>query len=367
MGFDTSYLLNKKLTVEQSYLNGNFGFTPISGADEVIFFNIDNGLFLRSGTKVLKSTDKGITKIEVLDVGVGSIPFSMFINASGIGFLFTQKTNGDASMYKTTDRGATWTLIDTSATGLNLDPFAPPYPTGIANFNSNWIINEYRGGSYSGNLRLIGSFDGGNTWYVIISLAVPSEIRHWHNVQYINRIERFVATTGDNNGQIRWYMSPSSNGTGTWINITVPQLQSMRTVKFVDVGGRLFWVSDGIGSNSGIYSTKFDNTTTVITEADVTLHLPQNQPGLGIANMGNFIFASFGHEAYVYGDWNSYLYCSRDYGETWDIIKREPKTKGVYKMGGFSLLWGPDKDGEIYLNCVDSKDGVKIYRVEHSY
>ena len=349
-------------SIPQSYITPHFEFIPIENVDSVKSAN-QYGVFFTQDTKLYKSTDYGETKTEVLDVGVGNIVFSMLVPGA-VGIAFAQKTNGTGIMYRTADYGDTWSVIDTSATGADIDPFYPPYYTGIANQATNWIFGEYRGGTFTADVRVFGAHVNDlAAWNVKITKASPGEVRHWHNVEYLyTPYERFVVTSGDLNAQLTWFQSPTSNGTGIWEQLTLtPTDQRVRVTKILMLGDKLIWGSDSTGDvTGGVWEGVYDPVAKTISSVNRLLY--HNKTSLSIVKSGSLVLVSFFNEAVV--DFAGYLYSSLDGGQTWCLESREPVDLSA-TIGGFSQIMGPDKAGYFYLQGKYLVSGVNVYRLSY--
>ena len=106
------------------------------------------------------------------------------------------------------------------------------------------------------DLNVYYSNDNGATWKSVMTKNHPSDIWHFHSVDFINSIngkEEWLVTTGDSGKDVRWY---SSNNDGTsWRQIVGNFSDEEGAQKFRTLGVRLIapetyiWSSDSNSEN----------------------------------------------------------------------------------------------------------------------
>lgn len=235
-----------------------------------------------------------------------------------------------------------------AANGVNftqtLDGFLSPLAGGIAYDGDAIVFGEY---DQVGTKRgLWHSANAGQTWAKVFDGDI--NIRHFHSVDKIGSV--WIATSGDNDAQVRWYQS--NNGT-TWtiINNTGGD-QAYRTLGVVATvngvssgipGTRLMWAGDS-GGQLGVFSAE------VGAEPYIRRHISLPNRAYAVEGSGAEVLIGVVAEDRNVGSLGR-LYVTKDCGETF----QEDMTWKVAqdKTGGVHAIIGPDFDGNYYLTLKD--------------
>jgi hypothetical protein len=241
-----------------SYFQTNLsGPSLVFKTDAYTWRGVGNGkIYVANGTKLLLSTDGGVIFTEVSDIGP-DFYVSAFVGVTNA-IAFTD--GGD--VYYSYDF-TTFVQSDTTAFGLVKGPLY----RGISEHNGVTCFGEYGTDvDVPGPYRIFRSVDGGQTWAIAYSLTNPTDIRHWHTVNWLNGYGQFLATSGDTDGAMGWYRSTDGS---TWTHdTTIPSTQPYRTLNVVDRDdGWIEWGSDTIAASSpAIYKANpADVSGTIVT------------------------------------------------------------------------------------------------------
>ncbi len=230
---------------------------------------------------------------------------------------------------------------------------AAPYYSGVSLLPGQAvdtaIFGEYTA-SFTGSCKLWKSTDAGKTWAT--SLDVQTSIRHFHTTAYCRHVTYggMLATSGDVDEQIQWWLS-SDWGTN-WTKIVdggsqdVLDPQNFRTIGQVfDEDANVFWGTDNdYNDMTAIYKAPLNNPlqkTKVFDMAGVCY---------GIRQAGG-IFVAISKPSSVQGNTASYIYCSQDSGKTWDVVMKELPLAitPTNNPSGFNRIIGPDCFGRFYI------------------
>jgi hypothetical protein len=230
---------------------------------------------------------------------------------------------------------------------------AAPYYSGVSllpgNAVDSAIFGEYKA-SFTGSCKLWKTTDAGQTW--TISLDVQTNIRHFHTSAYCRHATYggMLATSGDVDEQIQWWLS--SDWGNNWTKILdgadegVLNSQSYRTVGQVfDEDANVYWGTDNdYNDMTSVYKAH------ISTPLQKTKILDMAGVCYGIRQAGG-IFVAISRTSAVQGNAASYIYCSQDSGKTWDIVTKElPITiTPTGTLSGFSRIFGPDCFGRFYI------------------
>lgn len=312
--------------------------TVLAAISKNVYVSIDGGV-----TYTLKSSISGITGVESNDyITKGRI--SLWDDSKII--IFTN--NG--LVLVSTNSGTSWTLCDLSAFSSEY-AILPPFYNDYLWIGNVVLFGEY-GITQNRPYRVFRSDDNGTTWSVVLSKENPSEIRHWHNMDYMIYSDKIILTSGDENNNVRWFISADKGATWTEVEGINYQIYSQRyrTLRIMEVAyNKIMWGADSVSKISEICIADLDNivaTTEVLTDLNKTI--------FGIQKNGQDILAITCTETTDFQDGLATLYISRDNGKS---FKRCLETKALHGgAGGFRACLGINENGE-YLVHVTNIDG----------
>ena len=266
------------------------------------------------------------------------------VHTTQIGIILAFTSNRPSRLFRSTDGGTSWTepIVDSGG-------WIQPFPQGVGSNGNTIIMGEWTLSDFPYS-RLFKSTDGGQTWTVLMSLAQPSEVRHWHTSQYLGE-GIWLATTGDyseghhylDNGenQVHWYISYDNGATFSEVEGVD---QRHRTLYAHLLGGTdLMWSADGVpGEQYGaIYKAPLSNPL----EVEVVFHLGKTSWGLA-GGSGRYIAVT----SLEPGDTDNLTnaYSSIDGGKTWQLESYHRAKEGD-NFVGYRFPMGPDNDGNIYV------------------
>lgn len=252
--------------------------------------------------------------------------------------------------YYYSDDAITYTKVSYSSAGIQ----AAPYYTGVSLMPPNQIdtaiFGEYTNHtSYEAgeHCYLWKTTDAGHTWTKVFDIT--TDIRHIHTVTYLRNktYGGVLATSGDKDNQVQWWHSPDF-GT-TWNNIVdgssndVTNPQDYRSLGQVfDEDGNVYWSVDN--DYNDITSVYKAHITTPLNKTKV---LDVCGIGYGLKRAGNImIMNSVPSISGLQPVTASFVYCSLDGGEHWDIVLID---KGLSDNNRLSRVIGPDAFGRFYL------------------
>ena len=289
---------------------------------------------------------------------VGNIPFTPSDNEYiSAGHILTNEVmiffTSTGNMYRSTDGGKNFTQLDMSSFGKII----PPLFHGVASvYGHTCIFAEYPTGSVTGDIRVFRSNDYGATWKVVLTQKRPEEISHFHSVHYDEMTGKWIITSGDEDPQIRWWISTDG---GTVFNLVLggnsgikaDQRHRLCNMIFTDIN-EVMWVSDsGVNQRfNAVYKAKLTDLSNIERVFDII------NVGYSILSNGNVVMVNTNFEGGGI-DRNGYVYVSMDGGKTFDIDLKWPLVDNNVPRGGFSYAHGPSADGSFFfLN--DSMSGV---------
>lgn len=256
------------------------------------------------------------------------------------GFITNAKTlifrGNDGNLYRSIDKGSTTTQVKTGVRGWRSG--------GIAQFGNTIIYVEY--GTDEGTYNIWRSTDDGATWTSVYARTAPTDIRHFHSVDYDIFGGKWYATSGDGDSQCVWY--ESANDGATWSAVVgASGSQKWRTTNLIFPGdGTVIWASDSDTKYRGVYRAELSN----LAGATKIFHL--DAPALTTFNIGPNIAVCTRVEGAVVGESIPSIYVTRDNGNIWQKELEWPLKTSSFSgtvVDGFSDSWGPDCDGGFYV------------------
>jgi len=349
IGPDSPFTITLKTNVDAAGWRNGLGTVSSTGAvfsgsahfqtnltGQALVFNSSHQLLLgtgngrvyaANGTELLLSTNGGNTFYTIGDITPDSY-IIVFSGISGVvGFTVSNSVYWSAN-------GVDFTQSDTSSFG----DVKAPLTHGIDEHNGVIVFGEYgQDVGATGDYRIFRSADGGQTWTNPYTLSNPTEIRHWHTVNWLSTAGKFLATSGDSDGAMGWYTSPTGV---TWTPETsIPSTQPYRTLNVVERDdGKIMWGSD-TATTPAIYAAYFTN---VVGTVSTLYDLPH--ACWGIQRVGNEWWAITSVESGD-ADLNASIHFSED-GNSWSPYRywglESPATSGGFRtiayLPGFERL-----------------------------
>ena len=298
----------------------------------------DNMAFASSADILMRSADNGRSYSQVLDIRPDYIVQAHVLDGGNVvGF----SRNG--TVYYSQD-GKEFIL----SARAGIDRTSPPYYSGVDSHGDTVIFAEYNVTDGIG-YRIIRSADGGRTWSVVLSKANPGEIRHWHTVDYNRYSGYWYTTSGDDNGQVKWYVSKDDGI--TWSGIDLPYKMNPYVQVFRNTGlyftsaDDVWWGADSSAVRNdgtletGIYHGRLSNMSCFERVATLPCTC------IGLVGDGSTMIAITTLDKND-TDYMNYIYVSNDSGKTWHADLKWPATGS---RGGFMSISGPDSKGSCYL------------------
>lgn len=302
-----------------------------------------NIVLMSKGTTIYISEDNGRTIAKTFNTGLDAttkyISFGK-ISDTNANKMVVFSNKGDV-LYSI-DGGETWTTADLE-TARGETAVLPPFYNGCI-WIGNYILFAEYGTTANRPYRVFRSGDNGATWSVVLSKENPSDIRHWHHIDYMRYSQKIILTSGDQNEQVRWFIS--SDGGVTWVEVDGVNnqiySQRYRTCRIQEIAyNRIMWGSDAVSRICEICTADLSDivgSTEVIFNTAKTI--------FGICVNGSDILALTDTESSDFADNNASVYCSRDCGKTWERIL-EYQVQG--SAGGFKATVGVDDLGEFLI------------------
>jgi photosystem II stability/assembly factor-like uncharacterized protein len=255
--------------------------SAVAGAGDNVWVIGQNGF-------IAKSTDFG-SHWQILTKHHGDAIRSLNFVGASTGFM----TTANASAYKTTDAGATWSLLPQVTAGLQADAIL------AAQFVDGSV--GYIGQDYGQALK---TTDGGLSWSVLL----PSEV----SFQSATRALHFVNTQVGFLARSNTYYSSdqvkkTTDGGGNWATKDSIMIKQPRAIKFLNA-------SKGIlagDSRSLRYTTDGGTTWSVPTIAG-------HPAGVGVTGTVYDLCIIDSTHAWAAG--NRFLYFSSNMGQTWNYV-----------------------------------------------
>ncbi|MDB2122395.1 MULTISPECIES: hypothetical protein [Clostridium] len=245
----------------------------------------------------------------------------------------------------------------TTKTGV----YPPIVPNGIARSkrdSNKLMFVEYTTIEESIDLNVYYSNDNGATWKSVMTKNHPSDIWHFHSVDFINSIngkEEWLVTTGDSGKDVRWY---SSNNDGTsWRQIVGNFSDEEGAQKFRTLGVRLIapetyiWSSD---SNSENYVFACPRSNMNIYNLIKVQSL--NAQAWGMNGGKDWLVTCDKVESSTYeGRYTNRILISGDGGGSW---YKEYEFESLQNIEGVNGVQGPDKNGCFYVRITSPIQGT---------
>ena len=314
-----------------------------------VYSNVFVGVDSNDNSKLLYSNDynENITEYEFAE----NINANIFVTTNGTILLCS---GGD--VYRSADGAQTFTKVLEN----------------IVQWREHQSIKEKRGiivfveytSGDEGQARIWKSDDDGETWTEVHSESTDN-IRHFHTVYYSEYLERWIATSGDENNECFWFWS-SGNDAINWTKVPITESggQIWRTLGqafFPD--GTIVWSTDFTTNNYGNYSGGiFRIHSDDLERTDVDLwndRDPQILKSLRHEDMYMYPFFQYGDfiisGTRVRTGLHTHvpkLIVSKDRGDTWEIAMEWPKRKDADdSVHGFSYLYGMCSEGYIWISA----------------
>lgn len=314
-----------------------------------------NVILFANNATLYTSNDNGRTITKTIDTGLDAqttyITFGK-ISDSNANKMIVFSNKGDVLI--STDGGETWTSADLSTASGN-DSVISPFHNGCVWIGNYIIFGEY-GTTANRPYRIFRSVDNGTTWTASLSKNNPSEIRHWHHIDYLAYSRKLIATSGDENNQVHWYIS--SDFGANWAEVeginNTAYAQRYRTCRIQEIAyNKIMWGSDAVSRICEICTANIDdvvNTTEVIFNTAKTI--------FGIHVNGADIIALTDTESSDFADNRASVYRSKDCGKTWERILEYQVQSNA---GGFKACVGIDDIGEFVV--VTSANGTAYHNI----
>lgn len=310
-----------------------------------------------TSTGVEYSNDYGKSWTKIVDVPTF---IEMHITRNNIVYGFS--TSGSTiKLHRSTDF-ITFTEVDLTEFG-NIRPIrAYGYDS-----NGNTFVFAEKNNSLAPEspvARLFTTSDGGITFNVSLSVETGvgdiTKIGHFHNVSYIGGATMYdepytwIATTGDHNNNIKWFIS--RDNALTWDEIEGLGNQVYRTL-WVDrtADNYVIWATDALPPQlGGIYRAKLDDivNTTELVHPLYSVAFASRVRAKGIC-------VTVGEGAT--SNRTVYIYASKDGGKTWQVEKElSVASESTHAQPGFHRLVGPDGQGNYYIEGVAMQDAKHV-------
>lgn len=322
-------------------------YRALSCRKNVILFANNNMLYISddNGRTITKAINTG------LDVQTTYITFGK-ISDSNANKMIVFSNKGDVLI--STDGGDTWAASDLAAVNNNT-PVLSPFYNGCVWINNTILFGEY-GTTSNRAYRIFRSTDNGLTWTVSLSKNNPGEIRHWHHLDFLPYSGKIIATSGDENNQVHWYIS--SDLGANWSEVeainNMAYSQRYRTCRIQEIGyNKIMWGSDAVSRICEICTANIDDvvsTTEVIFNTAKTI--------FGVHVNGADIIALTDTESSDFEDNRASVYRSKDCGKAWERILEYQVQSNA---GGFKACVGIDDLGEFVV--VTSANGTNYYNI----
>lgn len=226
------------------------------------------------------------------------------------------------------------------------------------NTNGNLFAGIYTTGSTVGNASICKSTDGGAHWSIVY---YDSGARHVHAVKVDHSNNYIYAVIGDERISPTWHASVvrSTDGGASWQKIlTLPQMLGIEIINGKDAQGNLTPVAR-------LFATDYDNGQIYRTtnDAGFSLVLDNGAQSYGYwirtNDLNGYIYASFtGGENPAY--WVAGIWVSTDNGATWSLYKSLP----IHYPYFGSMYASNFVSGTMYYSLqLDSgwQNGIKLY------
>jgi hypothetical protein len=208
---------------------------------------------------------------------------------------------------------------------------------GIDSYQDTVVFATYILGQ--GVARIYTSHDGGFTWNISLEQNNPSDIRHFHSIQYNPYDKNFYATSGDSDSQVKWWKS--SDYGDTWTIMQGCKGQAYRTLSMIFLeDGSVIWGVDSIESPK-IYKAKLKNPTRKQVLTTLT------QACWGVYKTKNLLVAICSAE-YEKPEKSAKIYISKDNGSSWRVDLDWALTPNA-TFGGFRKIFGSGSSGEFAI------------------
>ena len=244
--------------------------------------------------------------------------------------------------------------IEKSDTNL-FGKIKPPFYHGIDSYNNTIVFGEY--GVTNEEYRVFKSSDNGKTWTVVLNKLAPTEIRHFHSVNYNKHNNMWYLTSGDTDSQVRWWTSSNASN---WTEINGVSNQRYRTLNLLPIGyDEIIWGSDAINAISEICTAKLND---IVSTTKRIYNLPHTC--WGMYGNSETLMAITSIEAQDNEDLKCGIYVSRDCGISWSaILKCDVSNYDV--NSGFRSILGINMDEEFLISSKGLKDidpiGMNIF------
>ncbi|MDR0372393.1 MAG: hypothetical protein LBI79_02345, partial [Nitrososphaerota archaeon] len=313
----------------------------------------DGTLYAGSSNTLYKSPDQGITWQPLLTFsGVGAEINCVFVNQLNYVFVSPSGTNS-LGLWRSTDGGQSWSNVLPLSTGCSIWSMTQ-------DSNGNLFAGIYTTGN-TANATILKSTDNGAHWTVIYH---DTQARHVHCITVDLSTNTIYAAIGDVRVVPGWYtyvIRAAANGVAnaSWRKIlTLPQMLSIEALYTTDQTGKLMPLAR-------LFATDYDNGQIYRTTDDMNFNLVLDTGtqsyGYWIRtnNLNGDIYASFtGGENPA--QWIAGIWISRDGGIHWSPYKNFPIHNPYYGSIGASNFW----EGTMYYSLrLDSgwQNGIKIY------
>lgn len=299
---------------------------------------LSNKVITHSGNSLYLSTNGG--KTWTRQAVLASVPKTAFYTKKGT--LIVSTVNHE--ILRSTDNGATFTTVMTNTYGWRgTDGISQNSVSGDIVFGENNTAPD-------SNLGLWLSKDDGLTWTEVLS-RTTTQIRHWHSVQIDPYTGNWLATSGDFDHQVEWWLSPDGVNWRAIVGADsgVPGNQMYRTLGVFFTQNEFKWATDnplwGYDENFMVSAKKDDVGV-------LSKDFPLSGPGYAHVQFPDLWIVGTQPEGSTMSDRTARIYVSKDNGNTWQIALSWRMQAGSVK-GGFDWATVPDMDGNVYIKLSD--------------
>lgn len=301
---------------------------------------------------MLQASEDGEAFVDVHDFEP-DVPVSLLtVTPSGAVLVFVDEAGGTRNLMRSADNGATWATVLTTVGGITLK--APLQGSGFCRtYAGTLLFAEYHSGS--DEQRVWRSTDDGLTWTAVQTQpVVTGSFRHYHAVTQDPYTRTIYLTSGDQNGECRWWTSDDDGA--TWDE-----------VEGIDKGQLYLALGMFFSKDHIYYGTDSVNPAALlkVSKADpAQVELVRNMPGetWAFARLGSHYLLgtmqltesrpNFDGQRWRYAS----LLATEDLDGPWTEMLRFPVADGY--DGGLPAMYGPTTDGRLFAWVRNPKYGA---------
>ncbi len=348
---DVQMFFGKEVEVEQSKSDPVFEeLRPVQYDVMAVDRNSSTVFASRGGNELYKSNDNGEngswTRQNAFD---DYLIHAMFYTQEGTLLI----VNSNEDVLRSTDQGHTFQTVLTDVIRWRaFDSIYQDSETGTIMFGEYPSDPEP-----DDDIRIFKSEDDGASWDTSLARS-GDEIRHWHSVQVDPYTGDWIATSGDLDEEVEWWIS-SDNGE-SWEPIIGAESdtegnQNFRTLGLLFTDDKYIWGSDnplwGYGQNF-ISSTDRDDPSDINKEFRLPAAAYVYWQFSGLWGIGTL------PEGTTTEDQVARIFTSKDQGDSWQETISWPLDDS-YNSGGFTSTSPPNADGYIFVRYSGELYGAK--------